>query len=68
MALEHVIRDKDDNRTGVLLCGRPNCPQTAGALLEFEWNGWSGVIGACDEHREDLDMLRIRAREADGRL
>lgn len=68
MALEHVIREIEGSGSGTLLCGQPECPSVASHLLEFEWNGWSGLIGACDEHREDLDMLRIRARESEGRV
>lgn len=68
MALERVTRDLGDDGRCILLCGWPDCSNTAHAIIEFEWNRWAGVIGACDEHREDLDVLRIRAREAEGRL
>lgn len=68
MGLEHVIRDADGDGRNEFLCGWPDCSCVAQHLLEFEWNRWTGLIGACDEHHEDLQMLRIRARESEGKL
>jgi len=49
-----------------LLCGKPACDRVAETIIEFTWNGWSGVLGACWEHHEDLVVMALKAKSSAG--
>jgi hypothetical protein len=61
MAIENVTRPVDATRSQ-LLCGQPRCEEIATYIVEFEWNGWAGILGACADHHEDLAVLALKSR------
>jgi len=64
MSIEQVTRPREDG-TSTLLCGHPACAAVAETLIEITWldSGWSGIIGACWEHHEDLGVLVLKGRQ-----
>lgn len=67
MAIENVTRPTSDDGglvRSTLLCGKPDCDRIAETIVEFEWATWSGVLGACWEHHEDLCVLLLKGRFA----
>lgn len=65
MALpDSVVRTKPDGSGSSLLCGKPGCGQLAQTCASFTWQdtGWTGVIGACWEHHEDLGVVILGHR------
>lgn len=62
MAIENITRPRGDG-TSSLVCGHPECDRVAETLVSFTWDdGWSGIIGACWEHHEELAVMTLKAR------
>ena len=68
MAIENVTRPTSDDGglvQATLVCGKPACDEIATDIVEFEWNGWSGILGACMDHHEDLGVLALKAKASE---
>ncbi len=64
---EGVTRQNADQSAWALVCGKPGCDRLPRHIAEFSWidGNWSGVLGACNEHREDLGVVVLEQRRRD---
>lgn len=52
----------DEAGVSRLLCGKPGCDRVAETIVVVLYEGWSGILGACWEHHEDMGVLLMRSR------
>lgn len=55
-----VTRPRVDGDGASLLCGKPGCDRVAEVLFSLEWADWTGLIGSCWEHHEDLAVRMLQ--------
>lgn len=62
-----MLREDPGRRSSALMCGKPGCATIARHTADFHWvdGDWSGVLGACDEHLEDLGVVVLKRRAVD---
>ena len=62
---EGVTRQTPGSTTWALICGKPGCDQLARHIVEFSWvdGNWDGILGACNEHREDIGVVVLEQRK-----
>jgi hypothetical protein len=57
----------NDRGSWTLLCGRDECIEVSRHTVEITIGKWTSIVGACDEHREDLGLFALRLKEAASR-
>jgi hypothetical protein len=64
MATDQVTRLTGNGTEAHLVCGKPGCDRDAEIITELTFHDWSGILGACFEHHEDMGVVLLKGKRA----